>query len=203
MGCSAVVGRLVGGHLLGTWCGRRLGSVFRRRLEVERYGTIWIDSDMIICRIIQYIYNYIYNYIYIYVYRSGMLVRPIQLLKKIPEKDERLRLSPLECVQEQVAKGMEHVPVTNVWSNSLPGGSFVFWIRKLTELSIAKPLVTWIFSLPPSIQSRPISLPGEFALLSQKSRWILWSLRRTCRWSCHSIAHRSYLWIWVSFSQWG
>jgi hypothetical protein len=88
--------------------------VFRRRLEVERYGTIWIDSDMIICRIIQYIYNYIYIIIYIYVYRSGMLVRPIQLLKKIPEKDERLRLSPLECVQEQVAKGMEHVPVTNV-----------------------------------------------------------------------------------------
>lgn len=43
-----------------------------------------------------------------------MLVRPIQLVKKMPEKDERLRLSPLEGVQEQVAKGMEHVPVTNV-----------------------------------------------------------------------------------------
>ena len=131
-----------------------------------------------------------------------MLVRPIQLLKKIPEKDERLRLSPLECVQEQVAKGMEHVPVTNVWSNSLPGGSFVFWIRKLTELSIAKPLVTWIFSLPPSIQSRP-SLFTRRVCTAESEEQVDSVVTSANRWSCHSIAHRSYLWIWVSFSQWG
>ena len=49
-----------------------------------------------------------------YACRFGMRVRPTQLLKKIPEKDDRFQLSPRECAQEQVAKGMEHVPVTTV-----------------------------------------------------------------------------------------